>query len=570
MRIALLQLNQRLGDPAANGACIESAYAKAVAGGAELVVTPELAMVGYVAEDRMWEADLRARVANESARLAALSGSVPLVFGTFSPSPSGRLFNELWWCQSGAIRQVIRKRLLPSYDVFEEHRWFEPSPEMPKLIEHGGHRIGISICEDLWADRDFSSMPVRYACDPIADLAKAGATLFLNASASPATLGSWLPAGKAAPWAIAPKELQQKRLIQGLAKKHGVPLVYADRVGADSWLLFDGGSCLVQPDGSWQGGQRFTEGIVWVNTEATGSSWPVYPNEGAWLRDALRTGLRENLAKQGLEAVVIGLSGGIDSSVVAAIATEALGTDRVLGAALPTGYSSGESLDLAKDQAQRLGIKFLCLDADAPFAGAAAAMKSAFPDRAFSVTDENLQSRARAMLLMALTSEPAVHELLGTPRVAVLNTGNKSEAATGYFTLYGDGIGAFSILGDCLKARVYALAHELGEAITPDILSRVPSAELRPGQTDEASLAPYAVLDAILGAALEAQRPEEGLADDLALLMEGADLESARSALPRILGMLRRTEFKRRQLPFNLKVSPKAFGQGRRIPLTAL
>ena len=570
MRIALLQLNQRLGDPRTNGACIESAYARAVAGGADLVVTPELAMVGYLAEDRMWEVGLRNRVAIESARLANLSGSVPLVFGTFSPSPSGRLFNELWWCQSGKVRQVIRKRLLPSYDVFEEHRWFEPSPESPKPIEHCGHRIGISICEDLWADRDFSSAAVAYACDPIADLAKAGATLFLNASASPTTLGSWLPPGKAAPWAIASKELQRKRLIQGLAKKYGVPLVYADRVGADSWLLFDGGSCLVQPDGSWQGGQRFTEGIVWVDTEATGSSWPACPNEGAWLRDALRLGLRDNLSKQGLEAVVIGLSGGIDSSVVAAIAADALGPDRVLAVALPTEYSSSKSLDLAKDQAQRLGIKFLSLDADAPFSGAAAVLKGAFPDRVFSVTDENLQSRARAMLLMALTSEPAVHQQLGTDRVAVLNTGNKSEAATGYFTLYGDGIGAFAILGDCLKARVYDLAQELGEAITPGILTRVPSAELRPGQTDEGSLAPYAVLDAILGAAIEAQRPEEGLAEDLALLLEGAELESARNALPRILSLLRRTEFKRRQLPFNLKVSPKAFGQGRRIPLTAL
>jgi NAD+ synthetase len=569
MRIALLQLNQRLGDPVSNGACIELAYAKAVAGGAELVVTPELAVVGYLAEDRMWEPRLRNLVAIESARLTALSGSVPLVFGTFSSAPSGRLFNELWWCQNGAIRQIIRKRLLPSYDVFEEHRWFEPSQETPKLVEHLGHRIGISICEDLWADQTLSSAAIHYASDPIKDLSKAGATLLLNASASPTALGSWLPSGKTAPWAIQSKELQRKRLIQGLAKQYGVPLVYADRVGADSWLLFDGGSCLVQPDGSWQGGQRFAEGIVWVDTEATGTSWPAFPTEGAWLRDGLRLGLRENLTKQGLEAVVIGLSGGIDSSVVAAIAADALGPDRILGVALPTAYSSSESFDLAKDQAQRLGIKFLSLDADAPFAGAAAAMKSAFPDRAFSITDENLQSRARAMLLMALTSEPAVHQQLGTTRVAVLNTGNKSEAATGYFTLYGDGIGAFSILGDCLKARVYDLAHEQGEAITPGILARVPTAELRPGQTDEASLAPYAVLDAILGTVLEAQRSEEGLVEDLALLLEGSDLECARNALPRILNLLRHTEFKRRQLPFNLKVSPKAFGQGRRIPLTA-
>jgi NAD+ synthetase len=171
---------------------------------------------------------------------------------------------------------------------------------------------------------------------------------------------------------------------------------------------------------------------------------------------------------------------------------------------------------------------------------------------------------------MALTSEPEIHQRLGTDRVAVLNTGNKSEAATGYFTLYGDGIGAFAPLGDCLKARVYAMARDLGEAVPSGVIERPPTAELRPGQTDEASLLPYAQLDAILGAALEAQRPEEGLGDDLALLLEGAALAQARAALPRILGLLRRTEFKRRQLPFAFKVSPKAFGAGRRIPLTAL
>jgi len=238
--------------------------------------------------------------------------------------------------------------------------------------------------------------------------------------------------------------------------------------------------------------------------------------------------------------------------------------------ALPTRFSSPESLALAQDQASRLGIPFMALDAEAPFSGAAQALSTALPGRAFSITDENLQSRSRALLLMALTSEPGVHQRLGSSRVAVLNTGNKSEAATGYFTLYGDGIGAIGLLGDCLKARVYALAHTLGEAITPGILHRVPTAELRPGQTDEASLAPYRILDALLGAHLEAQRPEEGLLDDLAQVLSPEDLSQAQAALPRILKLLRQSEFKRRQLPFSLKVSPKAFGAGRRIPLTAL
>ncbi len=569
MRIALLQLNQRLGDPAANGKVIQAAYVEAMGKGAELVVTPELAVVGYLAEDRQWEPGLRSRVAAESARLAALTTSVPLVFGTFSPAPSGRLFNELWWAEAGSVRQVIRKRLLPTYDVFEEHRWFEASMEIPSLVEYRGHRIGVSICEDLWADPELSSAAVHYVVDPIADLARQGATLILNASASPATLGSWKPLGTSAPWSVPSKEHQRQRLLQGLAKKHGVPLAYADRVGADSWLLFDGGSCLAKPDGSWQGGARFEEGIVWVDTEAAGTPWPEEPGEGVWLRDALRRGLGDNLAKQGLEAVVIGLSGGIDSSVVAALAAEALGPDRVLGVALPTRFSSGESLVLAKAQAQRLGIRFLSVEAEGAFNGSVAALQSVFPKRSFALTDENLQSRARAGLLMALTSEPGAHELLNSSKVAVLNTGNKSEAATGYFTLYGDGIGAFGALGDCLKARVYALGQAFGDAIPDGILRRIPTAELRPGQTDEASLAPYAVLDAILGAAIEAQRPEEGLMEDLAGMLSGSELQLAREALPRILGLLRRTEFKRRQLPFNLKVSPKAFGQGRRIPLTA-
>jgi len=340
-------------------------------------------------------------------------------------------------------------------------------------------------------------------------------------------------------------------------------------VGAESWLLFDGGSGLALPDGRWQGCESFHEGQLMVDPAAPGQPWRAV-DEGPWLRRALVTGIRDNLAKQGLQAVVLGLSGGIDSAVAAALAVEALGPERVLGAAMPTRFSSDLSSDLAEQQARHLGMGFLRMDADAPFAGFGAALEQALPGRAFGLTDENLQSRCRGSLLMALTSEPEIHQRLGTDRVAVLNTGNKSEAATGYFTLYGDGIGAFAPLGDCLKARVYAMARDLGEAVPGGVIERPPTAELRPNQTDEASLLPYAQLDAILGSALEAQRPEEGLADDLALLLDGAALAQARAALPRILGLLRRTEFKRRQLPFAFKVSPKAFGAGRRIPLTAL
>jgi NAD+ synthase (glutamine-hydrolysing) len=569
MRIALLQLNARLGDPEGNGRQVEAAYAEAVARGAELVLAPELAIPGYLLEDRLWEPGLRRRIEAESWRLAAISGAVPLLFGTARPALSERLWNELWWCEGGALRHCAHKRVLPSYDVFDEHRYFEPDPAPQPLVAFGGHRIGLSICEDLWADPQLGNAPVGYGVDPIADLAAGGATLILNASASPSALGSYLPPGHDAPWAIPSKDRQRRRLLPGLAQKHRIPIAYASRVGAESWLLFDGGSGLALPDGRWQGCAAFHAGLLMVDTCLPGNLWHD-AEDGPWLHQALVTGLRDNLAKQGLEALVLGLSGGIDSAVAAALAVEALGPERVFGVALPTRFSSTESSFLAEQQARLLGLGFLSLDADAPFGGFAASLGKAFPGRSFGLTDENLQSRSRGSLLMALTSEPDIHRRLGTDRVAVLNTGNKSEAATGYFTLYGDGIGVFAPLGDCLKGRVYAVARDLGEAVPRGVLERPPTAELRPGQTDEASLLPYAQLDAILGAALEAQRPEEGLVEDLALLLEGAALAQARAALPRILGLLRRTEFKRRQLPFAFKVSPKAFGAGRRIPLTAL
>lgn len=569
MKIALLQLDARLGDPEGNGRLLEARYGEAVAAGAELVMAPELAIPGYLLEDRLWEPGMRRRIEVESQRLAALSGAVPLLFGTARPAPSGRLWNELWWCESGSLRHCARKRVLPSYDVFDEHRYFEPDAAPQPLVAFRGHRLGLSICEDLWADPQLGNAPVGYGLDPVADLAAAGATLILNASASPSALGSWLPEGRSAPWAIPSKERQRHRLLPGLARKHGIPVAYASRTGAESWLLFDGGSGLALPDGRWQGWEPFQEGLLMVDLQAGGRAWPTVA-EGDWLRQALVAGIRGNLCKQGLEAVVMGLSGGIDSAVVAALAVEALGADRVLGAALPTRFSSDTSSALAEQQARHLGMGFVRLDADAPFAGFAASLHRALPERVFSLTDENLQSRCRGSLLMALTTEPGIHAQLGSERVAVLNTGNKSEAATGYFTLYGDGIGVFAPLGDCLKARVYAVAGALGEAVPQAVIARAPTAELRPGQTDEASLLPYAQLDAILGAALEAQRPEDGLAADLGLLLDGPALDQARAALPRILGLLRRTEFKRRQLPFAFKVSPKAFGAGRRIPLTAL
>lgn len=569
MRIGILQLNATLADPESNGRAIEAAYRKAISQGAELVLTPEMAVPGYLAEDRLWEAGLRRRIAAESERLAGISGEVPLVLGTCSPSPSGRLWNELWWCERGSRRVAARKRILAAYDVFDESRYFDPGTEVPELVACRGERVGLSVCEDLWADPTLAPGPIRYAFDPIQDLAARGATLILNASASPGHLGTWVPPGRAPGWAVPGKLELRRHLLKGHAQRHGVPIAYASRVGSESWLTFDGGSGLVFPDGTWRGAEPFLESVLVVDTQAGGLSWQEDPSEALWLRKALGLGLRENFAKQGLEGAVVGLSGGIDSAVVVATAVENLGRGRVLGAALPTRYTSQESLSLAEAQARHLGIPFLTLSADEPFAGAEAALQSVFPNRTFGITDENLQSRARGALLMALTTEPEVHRMLGTNRVAVLNTGNKSEAATGYFTLYGDGIGALGILGDCLKQRVFALARELGDLVPEGVLKRKPTAELAPGQTDEASLLPYAILDPILAAFIETRRPFESLSEDLAEVLEGEALDLGRASIPRVMRLLRGSEFKRRQLPFALKVSPRAFGRGRRIPLTA-
>jgi NAD+ synthase (glutamine-hydrolysing) len=571
MRIALLQLNATLADPERNGRALEAAYGEALRRGAELVITPELAVEGYLPEDRLWEQGLRQRIEAESRRLAALAGPVPLVLGTCSPAPSGRLWNELWWCEAGRIRARVRKRILAEYDVFDEGRYFQPDPGPQPPIPFGAERVGLTVCEDLWAAPDLLPGTLCYPFDPVADLAAAGATLILNASASPGHLGSYAPPGTSPPWAVPSKLAMRRTLLRGHSARHGIPVAYASRVGAESWHLFDGGSGLALPDGTWQGGESwFKETILLVDTATPGAAWPQEPTEAQWLRAGLAMGLRENLWKQGLEAVVVGMSGGIDSAVVAAMAAEALGSDRVLGVSLPTRYTSEESVDLARQQAAHLGMPFLVLDAEAPFEGFRGSLERALPGRTFGLTDENLQSRARGSLLMALSSEPAIHARLGSGRVAVLNTGNKSESATGYFTLYGDGIGAFGILGDALKARVFDLARELGAAVPRGVLTRQPTAELRPDQTDEASLLPYRQLDAILGAHVEARREEDSLVQDLAEVLEGADLVQARAALPRVLRLVRMAEFKRRQLPFALKLSPWAFGRGRRIPLTGV
>jgi len=545
MRIALLQINVNPAQPETNGKTIETAYFEAIKRGADLAVTPELAVPGYIPSDKLFEPNLRRRIEAESHRLQAITENVPLVFGTCMPTGSGKLWNELWWCENGKLRAKTRKSVLAGLGTHNESGYFEPGDGQQKPVEHLGERIGLTIGENPHSSFEH--------------LIQAGATLVINAAASTGALGSYAPEGRSPYWASLSKSEQRRDFLSKQSKVCNAPIVYINRVGADGSLLFDGGSCLALPDGTWQCSEEFNEGVFIVDTNAQGLAWPdKSKNEGAWLRRGLTLGLKDNLFKQGIEAVVIGLSGGIDSAVVAALATEAIGPEKILGVALPTRFTSKESVELAKLQAKRLGIHYLEIDTDAPFAGAASSLQCALPGRQFGLTDENLQCRCRGMLLMALTTEPTIHQLLGTNRCVVLNTGNKSEASTGYFTLYGDGIGAFGIIGDLLKARVYALAHEFGDFIPPQVINRPPTAELRPNQTDESSLMPYRQLDAVLGALLEANRSAECIYDDLAEVLDGQDLLGARNALPRIQSLISSSGFKRRQLPFAINVTHRA------------
>lgn len=564
VKIAILQINPRLANPEFNGSEIEQRYQEAVAGGAEIVVTPEMHVAGYIPNDRLWDPGVRYRIQAESERLVRLTGSTPLLLGTVTPAPSGRLWNELWWCSEGQVHHRIRKRVLPSYDVFDEHRWFEPDPNPQPLISFGEEQIGLSICEDLWAN-PWGQGSIRYTLNPIEDLVNQGASMLINASVSPANLGAWAPSKPYLGW-VPSKADQRRKILLDQAQHYKIPIVFASRVGADSSLIYDGSSGMASAKGLWQGAPSFWEGLVWVDTKKPGDPW-VVTEDMNWLRKALVTGIRDNFHKQGLEGAILGMSGGLDSAVVATLAQEALGSSRVLAVALPSMITSSESLRLAEEQCKKLGMELRTISIADPHASLEKAITTQTGTPLAARTHENLQSRIRGQILMALTTEPSVHKLLGTDKVTVINTGNKSEAAVGYCTLYGDTVGILSPLGDCLKSRVFQLAQSMHGEVLDEIIARPPSAELSPNQTDEEALMPYRELDLILSMHLESSIPFHLIEEKLNNSNLGFPQMSEK--INRTQTLLRHSEFKRKQMPFSLKVSPKAFGSGRQIPLTS-
>ena len=539
MRIALLQLNPTVGALAANAARIEAAV-RAVAGRADLCVTPEMALTGYPPRDLLLMPGFVAQAQEVVARLAqALAGQPDVLVGMPLPSRlvAGRpLVNAAVHLRCGQVGESFTKTLLPTYDVFDEDRYFEPGTRV-KAVSVGDRRAAVSICEDVWNDPDVWTTR-RYGGDPVAGLRDLDAPVMVNMSASPYAQG---------------KLAQREQLLTHLARKYGVWALYANQVGANDDLIFDGRSLAFAPDGTCVGrAGAFTEDTLIVDTAAPAVPVAIVdePVEGEVFA-ALVLGVRDYARKCGFTRALLGLSGGIDSALTAVVAAEALGPENVLGVLMPSPFSSEGSLTDAASLAAHLGIRTETLAIGAAMRAFESALAAPFAGRAPDVTEENLQARIRGTLLMALSNKTGA---------LLLTTGNKSELATGYCTLYGDMNGALAVIADVYKTLVYRIArwvNRAGAVIPTSSIEKAPSAELRPNQTDQDSLPPYDVLDALLG------RHIEGYADARALEAEGFDP----SLIAKVLHLVRTSEFKRKQAAPVLKVTSRAFGTGWRMPI---
>ncbi|GAB6127241.1 NAD+ synthase [Humidesulfovibrio idahonensis] len=559
MRVGLLQLNPVVGDLPGNAARIEAAYTSAVERGAELCVTPELALTGYPPRDMLLYQGFAAAAQGEAERLAArLFSKHPegpaLVLGCPEQNRTGQgkaLFNAAFWCENGCIRRTIRKSLLPTYDVFDEARYFEPGKAEAGsgVVEYRGRALAVTICEDLWNDKDY--WPHRlYPVDPVEAAVANGAEALINLSASPFSLR---------------KQALRQDMLAAICKKRGLPLAYCNQAGGNDELVFDGRSAFFGPDGTMlaRAAGFGTDVLVAELFGAAPQTLPVddlsAPAE-TWR--ALVLGTRDYLSKCGFKKALLGLSGGIDSAVVAAVAAEALGPRNVLGVLMPSPWSSRGSVDDSVALARNLGIGTRTIPIGPLMQGFESALAESFaalaPGKGADITEENIQSRIRGNLLMALSNKTGA---------LLLTTGNKSELAVGYCTIYGDMSGGFAVISDLPKTQVYALARHINilksasapHCIPEAIIDKAPSAELRPDQKDQDSLPPYDVLDAIL--ALHVER-EKTAAEIEALGFDAA-------TVARVCRLVKGAEFKRRQAAPGIKIAWRSFGSGWRMPLAA-
>ncbi len=530
MKLALLQLNPTIGDFDGNVARIEKAVRDAADHEAELCIAPELAVSGYPPHDMMLYGEFARRNLEARERLLRLSKDlrIGLLFGLVTPNENAwgkPLRNSAILCDGGRVLAVKNKALLPTYDVFDERRYFEPDPT-PCVADFRGTCIGVLICEDIWTDTSLLGR-IDYELEPAVECAKAGAQLLLNISASP--------------WGTGKHRLREK-LVCATAKRTGLPTVLVNQVGAHDDLIFDGGSVACDGKGKVTARMPLFLESTFLCDPLSGGPEPWDDDDVADEIEALTLGIRDYFRRTGHSKALIGLSGGIDSALVTCLAAKALGTDNVTAISMPTRFSSVGSVEDSRELAAKLGVKFEVINIDEAFE--IQRKLAGFPS---GVAEENAQARVRGLVLM--TRSNAEGSL-------VLATGNRSELAVGYSTLYGDMCGALEVIGDLPKTRVYELSRRFAE-MPEAILTKAPSAELRPNQTDQDSLPPYDVLDRILAAYLDENK------DAAAIIKEGTDPE----LVARILRMVEIAEFKRRQAPIVLRVSQHAFGAGRRMPV---
>lgn len=542
IRVAGAQLNLKVGDISGNEARIRRSIEDATASRADVLLLPELAINGYPPEDLVLRSDFVTAGLDALNRLAAMASTTTVVVGFVSRSPGpsanaadalGRTVgNSAAVLGNGQILGTYQKVLLPNYGVFDEDRYFSVGSDPARIWDIAGTTVGVSICEDIWV-----------ADGPPSEQAAAGASILLNINASP------FHAGKA---------LDRERMLADRARAFGTPVVYVNLVGGQDELVFDGASVVIDSTGEViHRSPQFDEDFFIVDCPLPGESAPkgtVAPLLGALEETyrALTTGVGDYVTKNGFDSVVVALSGGIDSAVTATIAVDALGRDHVRGVAMPSRFSSQHSVDDARDLAENLGIHFEVVPIDEVYSAYLTTLEPLFGDSPFGVAEENLQARIRGAIVMAISNK------FGP---MVLTTGNKSEMAAGYATLYGDMVGGYAALKDVFKTRLYQLAewrNRDGVVIPENTISKPPSAELRPDQKDSDSLPPYDVLDAILERYIERDMGVEEIIE------EGYEAD----VVLRVAALVDRNEFKRRQGAPGVKITTKAFGKDRRLPIT--
>ncbi len=538
MKIALAQINTTVGDLAGNEAKILAAYRRGVEAGVDLVIFPELATTGYPPRDLLLRRHFIQQNLEVLNRLAAATGRTGLLVGFVGENEQGvgrEARNSTALLQDGRIVAIRSKTLLPTYDVFDEDRYFEPATENAP-VEFMGRQVGLTICEDAWNDEGFWDER-RYRRNPPAELVAAGATILFNNSASP--------------WHLGKNETRREMLAQ-LAAKTKCPVVYCNLVGGNDELVFDGGSMAFNGSGQLIAhGKLFEEDFVVFDLDAGQPVTPPVVGDEERVYRALVLGLRDYLHKCGFKSAVLGLSGGIDSALTAVIAVDALGKENVRGVSLPSQFSSPGSLDDARVLAASLDIRYDVIPIQLPFDAVKGQLAEVFQGLKEDVAEENIQARLRGVILMAMSNK------FGS---LLLTTGNKSEMAVGYCTLYGDMNGGLAVISDVPKMMVYRVSNWINrerEIIPTASITKAPSAELRPDQKDQDSLPPYEILDAILEEYVVNLKPTREI------IAQGFD----EAIVKRVVRLIDVTEYKRRQAAPGLKVTSKAFGVGRRIPV---